>query len=226
MPMVTPAGMLCAAVPPGSHDWANENRIPRRDFTPDSIFIHKILPFFVIPSFSGNVFQPEITNLGGTMDSMDVAFGKEGDGKGYYLRCGAEAGIPGLSRIFDMFSEDEGRHADALRALQGGARVELSHSATLDGARSILRRLSVEEAALSSFNGDLGCYGSAMDFEAANVRLCGQLAREAGAGWERELFLKIAAEDEIHFTLLEHMCDLLKTALPAGAGRAGATDAN
>jgi len=146
------------------------------------------------------------------MNLREVALGKEGDGSGYYLRCGAEAGIPGLRRIFEMLSDDEVRHAaalHALHALQGGARVELAHSPTLDGAKSILRRLAVRESALSTFNG-----------------LCGQLAREAAHGWEKELFLTIAAEDEMHFTLLEYMCDLLKPAGSVGGGDAGGTDAN
>ena len=119
------------------------------------------------------------------MESGDVVLRKEGDGKGYYERCGAEAGIPGLSRIFAMLSEDEVRHAAALRAMQSGARVELSHSTTLDGARYILRHLSVQDAALAQFNGDLASYGCAMDFEAASVRLYGQLARQAEHTWRR-----------------------------------------
>lgn len=144
------------------------------------------------------------------MKWRDVALGKDAEGGGYYLRCGAEAGVPALSRIFEMFSEDESRHADALAALEQGTRVELEQSTTLDGARGILRRLAVEENALARFNGDLLSYRYAMDYEAANVRLYGQLAREAAQGWERDLFLKIAAEDEIHFTLLEYMRELLE----------------
>ena len=154
------------------------------------------------------------------MESKDVVLRKAGDGKGYYERCGAEAGVPGLSRIFAMLSEDELRHADALRAQQSGARVELSHSGTLDGARFILRRLSFQKAALAQFNGDLSSYLSAMDFEAASVRLYGQLAREAEHHWEKELFQKIAAEDEIHFTLLEHMRELLAPAPADGVNDA------
>lgn len=152
------------------------------------------------------------------MDSRDMVLRKEGDGKGYYERCGAEAGIAGLESIFRMFSEDEVRHADALRALQSGARVELSNSETLTGAKTILRRLSVQERALTSFNGDLGSYRHAMQFEAISVKVCGKLAKAALSGWERELFLRIAAEDEIHFTLLEHMHELLQS--PAGQARA------
>ena len=143
------------------------------------------------------------------MNAEEVLLRKEGDGKLHYQRCGAEAGVPGLSLIFNMLSEDELRHAEALRALQNGIKVELAQSATLDGARRILRALSVREAALSSFHGDLRCYLSAMDFESTSADSCCQLAREACHGWERELFLKIAAEDEMHFTLIEHMRELL-----------------
>lgn len=143
------------------------------------------------------------------MTFSDVVLRKEGDGKGYERFC-AEAGIADLSQIFAMLSEDEKRHVDALRALQSGGRVDLVRSSTLDGARHILRRLSVEETALCGFNGDLHRYIAAMDFEAATARACGELAREASHSWERELFQKIAEEDEIHFTLLEQLRELLE----------------
>ena len=156
------------------------------------------------------------------MEPQDLVLRKVDDGKGYYERCGAEAGIPGLRRIFAMLSEDELRHAEALRAQQNGARVELARSSTLDGARFILRQLSVQNAALEQFNGDLDSYVCAMDFEAASVRLYGQLARDAVNHWEKELFLEIAAEDEVHFTLLEHMRELLAPTRAAD----GACDAN
>jgi hypothetical protein len=156
--------------------------------------------------------------LEGIMNSKDVVLRKVGDGKGYYDRCSAEAGIPDLSTIFHMFSEDEVRHADALRAVEDGARVELSHSPTLEGARRILRRLSVQDGALGDFHGDLGSYRTAMDFEADSVRRCGQLAAEAAQGWERDLLLKIAEEDEVHFTLLEYIRELLETTVRSRSG--------
>jgi hypothetical protein len=159
------------------------------------------------------------------MDPTDVVLRKEGDGRGRYQRCGAEAGVPGVSRIFAMLSEDEVRHAEALRALQDGARVDLAHSATLDRAKTILRRLVREEESLARFNGDLHVYINAMDFEASCARICGELARQADDAWQRELFLKIAAEDEIHFTLLEQMRELLESS-SVGAGKGGAADAN
>lgn len=146
------------------------------------------------------------------MNCTEVVLRKEGVWRGNYQRCGAEAGIPALSRIFAMLSRDEARHAKALRAMQDGATVELAQSTTAEGAKTLLRRLSVQDAPPLNFHGGQSFFARAMAYEAGNARLCCQLAREALHGWERELLLKIAAEDEMHFTLLEHMRELL---LPA-----------
>lgn len=150
------------------------------------------------------------------MNTEDLLLRKPGAGKLHYQTCGAQAGIAGLSRICDMLSEDELRHADALRALQNGVRVELAQSPTLDGARRILRTLCLRQNALSNFHGDLGGYLSAMDFESKGVGICGQLAREAAHDWEREPLLKIAAQDEMHCTLIEQMRELLAGELGDG----------
>ena len=143
------------------------------------------------------------------MNTKDVVLRKEGDGKLQYQKCSAEAGIAGVSRIFDMLCDDEMRHADALRCLQNGVRVELEQSPTLEGARRILRTLSMRDRASTSFHGDLSRYLSAMDFESTSADLCCQLARQADSGWQKELCLKIAAEDEMHFTLIEQIRELL-----------------
>lgn len=155
------------------------------------------------------------------MDVLDVVLRKEGDGNTYYRRCGSDAGIAGVSRIFEMLSEDEMRHTDALRALTDGVRVEFPPSPTLESARRILRTLSVEQDDLYGFSGDPRCLLSSMDFEATTAGACCELARQANSGWERELLLKIAAEDEIHFTVIEHMRELLTELSEGGADDGG-----
>ena len=61
------------------------------------------------------------------------------------------------------------------------------------------------------FNGNLASYVCAMDFEAASARLYGQLAQTAEEHWEKELFRRIAAEDEMHFTLIEQIRELFES---------------
>lgn len=145
------------------------------------------------------------------MESRDVVLRKTGEGRGYYEGCQTAVGLPGVAGIFALLSEDEQRHADALKAQQDGIPVDLDQSHTLDGARFILRNLAVQLSGLEQLDDELVCVSRAMDFEAASVRLYGQLAREAKHHWEKELYLRIAADDEMHFTLLEQMRELLET---------------
>lgn len=141
------------------------------------------------------------------MESRDVVLRKTGEGRGYYEGCQTAVGLPGVAGIFALLSEDERRHAEALK----GIPVDLDQSRTLDGARFILRNLAVQLSGLEQLDDELVCVSRAMDFEAASVRLYGQLAREATQHWEKELYLRIAADDEMHFTLLEQMRELLET---------------
>jgi len=145
------------------------------------------------------------------MESRDVVLRKTGEGVAYYEGCQTAVGLPGVAGIFALLSEDEQRHAQALKAQREGVPVDLAQSRTLDGARFILRNLAVQLCGLEQLDDELVCVSRAMDFEAASVRLYGQLAREAQHHWEKELYLKIAADDEIHFTLLEQMRELLET---------------
>lgn len=145
------------------------------------------------------------------MESRDVVLRKTVEGRGYYEGCQTAVGLPGVAGIFALLSVDEQRHAEALKAHQDGVPVELAQSGTLEGARFILRNLAVQLSGREQLDDELVCVSRAMDFEAASVRLYGQLAREAEHHGEKELYLKIAADDEMHFTLLEHVRELLET---------------
>jgi hypothetical protein len=156
------------------------------------------------------------------MNPRDVLLRKERE-KEVYERCSSNAVLPELSRIFALLVQDETRHLEALRGLQEERRIDLPPSTTLENAKSILRRLSVEERELSRFRGDLRPFTSAMDFEAGCARVCAKLANETTEGWQKELLCRIAAEDEMHFTLLEELHELLEPFSARGKG--GAVDA-
>ncbi|MCM0083727.1 ferritin [Geomonas sp. Red32] len=141
------------------------------------------------------------------MTPKDVVLSKEGDGKGRYERFSALSPNPEVSRIFTMISEDEARHAEALRALEAAGKVDLPNSRTLDGARPLLH--SLRSGKRQRFRYEKEEYLAALDFEAASARHLWELAREATHVWERELLIKMAEEDEVHFTLLEQIGELL-----------------
>ena len=82
---------------------------------------------------------------------------------------------------------------------------------TLEKARFMLRRLAVADGPPSGPPEELEVFCRAMDFEADSADAYTRLAQQS-SGWQKELFMGIAAEEEIHFTLLEHLRELLEPA--------------
>ncbi|GFO55144.1 hypothetical protein GMSM_21510 [Geomonas sp. Red276] len=141
------------------------------------------------------------------MTPKDVVLSKEEVGKGRYERFSALSPNPDVSRIFTMISEDEARHAEALRALEAAGKVDLPTSATLEWARPLLH--SLRSGKRQRFRYETAEYLAALDFEASSARHLWELAREATHLWERELLMRMAEEDEVHFTLLEQLGEIL-----------------
>ncbi|UFS69626.1 ferritin [Geomonas sp. RF6] len=140
------------------------------------------------------------------MSAMEGALRRKEEVKRYYQN--ATAGLPETSgQLFAMLAEDEERHRLAISDLEQGAQATLHPSATLEKARFILRRLSFVDAA-SGDHEELEVFYRAMDMEAASAERYARLAEES-SGWQKELFRGIAAEEEMHFTLLENLREIL-----------------
>jgi rubrerythrin len=134
---------------------------------------------------------------------------------GFYRQLGAADGNTGIGDIFAMLAEDELRHRSAIQALEEGEPVVLESSPTLDAAKAILRRLSVLDAPLAGFSFDLERLHLAMALEADCARAFALLAAHADEDSQRRLFSRLAEDEEIHFTLIENMHELVSAA--AGA---------
>lgn len=141
---------------------------------------------------------------------LDAALRRKEEVKWYYERH-AVAGIAEVAQIFSLFAEDEKRHGIAMRSLWEGSPTELEHSPTLDRAKPLLRRMVSIDAPQGACAAETQVFCRAMNFEAENVGIYYEMALKAPDGWQRELLLKIAAEEETHFSLLEEMRELLCT---------------
>jgi hypothetical protein len=147
------------------------------------------------------------------MKTMDGVLRRKDAGRGFYQKLGADDGSNGIARIFALLADDELRHGSAIRAYEEGGAVTLGNSSILDSARYILRRLSLDDAALANFTHDLERFHVAMDFEADCARAFVSLAAHANKPTEREFFLRIAEDEQTHFTLLENVRELVHAAV-------------
>lgn len=149
------------------------------------------------------------------MGTMDGVLRRKHVEMGFYRQLGAADGRTGIGRIFAMLADDELRHGSALQAFEAGGAVMLDGSSTLAAAKVILRRLSFQDTPLAHCSYDLERFQLAMNSEADCARTFNSLAARAVEPSERDFFLRLAADEEIHFTLLENMHELVSAAAVA-----------
>ncbi|MBJ6725114.1 ferritin family protein [Geomesophilobacter sediminis] len=147
------------------------------------------------------------------METMEHLLQRKEEGRGFYHRMGAQSGSAGIRKFFGMLAEDEMRQERVLLALRRGTLPDLEDFVTLDEAKGILRRLSLHQPYYIPEEGDLQRLATAMEFEARCAQICREIAAADGDGCRKELFLSIAAEEEVHFTLLEQMREVVGRSL-------------
>lgn len=142
------------------------------------------------------------------MNVFDFAMKMELDGKTYYERVAAESAIPGLRTVFTRLAADEQKHYDIFQALQrqteGAPTME--DSSVLEFARNVFEDL-LSRGEAPSFQGDLEGYRYAMKMEADSVTLYEDAARREKNEEVKALLLRIAAEEQKHFAILENIYD-------------------
>lgn len=146
------------------------------------------------------------------METMEDLLQRKEEGRGFYHHMGAQSSNAEIRRLCGMLAEDEMRQERVLLALRRGKAPQLEGSLTLDEAKGILRKLSLDDPCSSGLVCEVVRLDTAMEYEARCVRICREIA-DAVEGPQRELFLRMAAEEEVHYTLLEQMRDVVHGAL-------------
>lgn len=143
------------------------------------------------------------------MNPMNNLLRRKVEGRGFYHTWESDSSLAGFRTLCGLLARDEKEHEKALRALSQGEAPQLEDGSALNGAKNLLRRIFLEDLVPTPSGTELKRLGQAMAYEASCLRICRELAGSAGEGTKRDLLLTMAAQEEIHFTLLEEMCDLV-----------------
>lgn len=142
------------------------------------------------------------------MDVFAFATRMELDGKAHYEKMAAECAHPGLKTLFGLLAADEQKHYEMLQRMAAG-NEEMVASTALAAAKNVFADLKMELKVPAGLQKEIdGCqYG--LQIEAESVRLYEELAgREEDPGIRR-LLLRIAAEEQQHYNILENLYDFL-----------------
>jgi rubrerythrin len=140
------------------------------------------------------------------MNVFDFAMRLETDAEAFYRKLAQESPIAGIGKIFTDLAEDEKRHFQIFKSLKEETPQErMTESTVLDTAKSIFARLLQEKDELPALTDDLEGYRYALQIEAEGARMYRDAARREKNDAVKELLLRIAAEEEKHFNIVENI---------------------
>jgi len=143
------------------------------------------------------------------MNALEFAMQMEEDGRAYYEKLATETTLPGLETIFRNLAADEQKHYEIFKRLLAGSGAEMDDSTALTGAQNVFQELPIT-LNLAGLEQSIAAYRYAMQLEAKSFRLYEDAAAKEENPTARGLLLKIAAEEQQHFNILENICMFLE----------------
>ena len=142
------------------------------------------------------------------MDALEVAMKMEQDGENFYRELSQKAINPGFREIFNQLADDEVDHYQLFLTIQHSPE-SLMEASDVKNAANLFKQM-IARGDLSDLDStQLELYQKAMDLEKESRDFYLKKAMEAAAQNQRELFQKIAAEEERHYFLLHDMYELV-----------------
>jgi rubrerythrin len=143
------------------------------------------------------------------MDIYDFAMKMEKDGEAYYRGLAEKTENAGLRNILDMLADAEMRHYHLFRGMRENSPVEASDSPILEGVKNVFVALKEQEGAAGVDSSEADLYRKAQGIEEESRDFYRSKAEEIGDQAHREIFLKIAEEEQKHYLILENIIEFV-----------------
>ncbi|MBW8036217.1 MAG: ferritin family protein [Planctomycetes bacterium] len=143
------------------------------------------------------------------MDILEFALEKEKISEESYRELARRAENSGLKKIFIMLADEEAGHSRVIEGIIQDISPVLVQTQVLAKATNIFKmiRNSVEEFDFAT--DELEVYRQARDREAKSRDFYQQKSEEVEDSLEKEIFARLAGEEEKHYILLDNICDFV-----------------
>lgn len=144
------------------------------------------------------------------MDIFEFAIEKEKLSEDYYRELAEKTDNEGLHNILLMLADEEKKHAQVVRDMQKQPETTVTETSVLEDAQKVFdsMRQSTENFNFDVDEGKL--YEKACRIETESENYYRQKAKETQNSQHREIFLKLADEENKHFRLLESICTFVE----------------
>jgi rubrerythrin len=144
-----------------------------------------------------------------TMDIFEYAMQMEKEGENFYREVAQHTPNTGIKAILTMLADEEVRHYNAIEKMKSAEPVQLADSTILADAKNVFAGLQASGEEFSSETNQIRLYKKALDIEAKSKDFYTEKAGEASEKNVKELFLRLAQEEQKHYVLVENIIDFL-----------------
>lgn len=139
------------------------------------------------------------------MDIFQFALEKEKYSEQYYRDLAKRTNHAGLRNILTMLADEEVKHYHVVERMKEETPQTISDAPIVEHARQIFEKIRGSSRKFSFNITEVDLYRKARDIEQASKDFYLDLAQKAEDPGHKEVFQKLAAEEDKHLTVMENL---------------------
>ncbi len=146
------------------------------------------------------------------MNIYEYAMKMEKDGEAYYRELAGKTVNKGLKNIFTMLADAEVVHYDIFRKMRDDGQASVGGTEILSGVKNVFEKMWEEKDTNVDIS-EIELYKKAQEIEKLSKDFYLKQAEEVKDAAQKDIFLKIAEEEKMHFFILERITDFVSRPL-------------
>ena len=143
------------------------------------------------------------------MNIFEFAKEKEKFSEQYYHELAEKTTNKGLSHICTMLAEQEANHLKIIQEMQNKNAEIPAETDVLKNAKEVFESMRKSAEKFDFKISELEMYQKARDIEQESKEFYLEKAEEVEDERQKEIFYKLAAEEEKHYSIIENICDFI-----------------
>lgn len=144
------------------------------------------------------------------MNAYEYALKLEKDGEKYYRELADKSPYPGLKTVFNILAEEEVKHCHVIEEMMKDSNVDAEKLDIVLDTKTIYETLLSEKDNVNFNNDEVKFYEEAIAREDGAEKFYVKKAQELDTENEKQIFLKLAAEEKKHVDVLQNILDFIQ----------------
>ena len=143
------------------------------------------------------------------MDIFEFAMQKEKYSENYYRELADKTRNKGLKNVCNMLADEEAKHYKIVRLMRKEIPKEITNTKILTNAKQAFEKMRESPEKFNFDISELQLYQKAKDIEQESKKFYLEKAEEVKDARQKDIFKKLADEEQKHFIIVENICDFL-----------------